>query len=138
LLGNNFYLHNLFDTSLTNRPNLERETVLSLYRQKDSLEKIFDVLKNEFDGKRLRGHSQSIVEARLFIKFLALILYSLLTQKMKSSNLFKLFSIKEIFYELKKLKIISINSQYFYLSELSKKQKDIFSKLAIKIPSLSS
>lgn len=133
------YLENKgFVILLTNRPNLGRESVLSFYRQKDSLEKIFDVLKNEFDGKRLRGHSQAIVEARLFIKFLALILYSLLTQKMKSSNLFKLYSIKEIFYELKKLKIISINSQHFYLSEISKKQKDIFSKLAIKTPSLSS
>lgn len=57
---------------------------------------------------------------------------------MKSSDLFKLFSIKEIFYELKKLKIISINSHHFYLSELSKKHKTIFSKLSLKTPSLSS
>lgn len=123
---------------LANNTNLNQEQVLTLYRQKDSLEKIFDVLKNEFDGNRLRAHSQSVVEARLFIKFLALILYSLLSHKMKSSDLFKLFSIKEIFYELKKLKIISINSHHFYLSELSKKHKTIFSKLSLKTPSLSS
>jgi transposase len=122
---------------LSNKTTLNHLQVLSLYRQKDSLEKIFDVLKNEFDGNRLRAHSQSIVESRLFIKFLALILYSLLSHKMKSSNLFNLFSIKEIFYELKKLKIISINSHCFYLSELSKKQKTIFSKLSLKTPSLS-
>ena len=55
---------------------------------------------------------------------------------MKISNMFKLYSIKEIFYELKKLRIISINSSQFYLSEISKKQKEIFSKLDIQIPSL--
>lgn len=121
---------------LASKPNLARESVLSLYRQKDYLEKIFDILKNEFDGKRLRCHSQASMEARLFIKFLALILYSALTKKMKISNMFKLYSIKEIFYELKKLRIISINSSQFYLSEISKKQKEIFSKLDIQIPSL--
>ena len=121
---------------LASKPNLARESVLSLYRQKDYLEKIFDILKNEFDGKRLRCHSQASMEARLFIKFLSLILYSALTKKMKISNMFKLYSIKEIFYELKKLRIISINSSQFYLSEISKKQKEIFSKLDIQIPSL--
>ena len=45
------------------------------YRQWDGVEKIFDVVKNEMDGGRLRAHSQYNIDGRLFIKFIALIIY---------------------------------------------------------------
>jgi transposase len=66
---------------LTNHPELDHVKILELYRRKDYLEKIFDVLKNEFDGKRLRGHSKDVINGRLFIKFISLILYSALANK---------------------------------------------------------
>ena len=56
---------------LTNHPDLDRAKILELYRRKDYLEKTFDVLKNEFDGKRLRGHSKDAINGRLFIKFIS-------------------------------------------------------------------
>jgi hypothetical protein len=52
---------------LTNHTDLNREKILELYRRKDYLEKTFDVLKNELDGKRLRGHSKDVINGRLFI-----------------------------------------------------------------------
>jgi transposase len=58
---------------LTNRSKLKQEDILDLYRKKDHIEKIFDILKNEFDGKRLRSHSKETLDGRLFIKFIALI-----------------------------------------------------------------
>ena len=61
---------------LTNHNGLEREKILTLYRRKDFIEKIFDVLENEFDEKRLRSSSKDAVEGRLFLKFLSVILYS--------------------------------------------------------------
>ena len=72
---------------LTNRMDLNREKILELYRRKDYLEKIFDVLKNEFDGKRLRGHSKDVINGRLFIKFISLILYSALANIMRENDL---------------------------------------------------
>jgi len=62
---------------LTNHSGLAREKILDLDRQKDYLEKTFDVLKNEFDGKRLRGSSKDAVEGRLFIKFITRLLQRL-------------------------------------------------------------
>jgi len=38
-------------------------------RDKDQVEKIFDLLKNEMGSDRLRAHSQFNTEARLFINF---------------------------------------------------------------------
>ncbi len=86
---------------LTNQSTLGHTKILELYRHKDYLEKLFDLLKNEFDGKRLRGSTKDTVEGRLFLKFLSLILYSALSNTMREQHLFKGYSIRELMYELK-------------------------------------
>jgi transposase len=121
---------------LTNRLGLNREKILELYRRKDYLEKIFDVLKNEFDGKRLRGHSKDVINGRLFIKFISLILYSAIANIMREKDLFKHYSIKELLYELKKLRIVEMYNGASYLTEISKRQREIFNKLEVKIPTI--
>jgi len=73
---------------LTNHNGLEREKILTLYRRKDFIEKIFDVLENEFDEKRLRSSSKDAVEGRLFLKFLSVILYSAFGNIMREQHLF--------------------------------------------------
>jgi transposase len=119
---------------LTNHTDLDRAKILELYRRKDYLEKTFDVLKNEVDGKRLRGHSKDVINGRLFIKFISLILYSALANKMREKDLFKHYSIKEIMYELKKLRIVEMHNGLSYLTEISKRQRELYSKLEVKTP----
>lgn len=121
---------------LTNHSTLEHSRILELYRHKDYLEKLFDMLKNEFDGKRLRGSTKDTVEGRLFLKFLSLILYSALGNIMREQHLFKQYSIREIMYELKKLRIVEMSNDTSYLTEVSKRQRKIFEKFDVKIPSL--
>jgi transposase len=119
---------------LTNHHDLDRAKILELYRRKDYLEKTFDVLKNEVDGKRLRGHSKDVINGRLFIKFISLILYSALANKMKEKDLFKHYSIREIMYELKKLRIVELHNGTSYLTEISKRQRELYSKLEVETP----
>lgn len=118
---------------LTNRLKLRREDILDLYRKKDHVEKIFDILKNEFDGKRLRSHSKETIDGRLFIKFIALILYTSLEKTIKKDEL-KQYSVREIIYELKKIKIVEMCDGNLYLTEISKRQKDIFKAFNVEIP----
>lgn len=47
---------------------------LRSYRQKDAIEKGVDDLKNDLDMKRLRIHSNTAMDGRIFIQFVALIL----------------------------------------------------------------
>jgi transposase len=121
---------------LTNHQELGRETILDLYRHKDYLEKAFDVLKNEFDGKRLRSGSQETVEGRLFVKFISLILYSAVGNKMREQRLFKRYSIREIMYELKKIRIVEMNNGKSFLTEVSKRQREIFNTFDVEIPKI--
>ena len=117
---------------LTNIKSMDKIDVLDYYRKKDNVEKIFNVVKNEMDGDRLRVHSQYNTEGRLFLKFIALIIYMEISKVMKNKKLFEKYTVKEMFSELKKLKIIQIGNSEPFLSELSKRQKFIFKAFDIK------
>jgi len=54
---------------LTNQKEWTKSDILSLYRSQDLLEKLFDVLKNEINGKRLRVSSRAGAEGRIFLSF---------------------------------------------------------------------
>ena len=52
---------------LTSNGSFGREELLSLYRRKEAIEKMFDVMKNELDGARLRVNSRGALEWRIFL-----------------------------------------------------------------------
>jgi transposase len=119
---------------LTNDRNLGREDLLSLYRRKDALEKMFDVIKNELECGRLKVSSREAMEGRLFLTYLSLIIYSALSQVMKEQDLYKSYTLSEVIYELKKLRVVTLNSGKSYLTEISKKQRMLFEKFGVPIP----
>ncbi|MEK7732647.1 MAG: transposase, partial [Planctomycetota bacterium] len=94
--------------------------------------------KNEMDGDRLRVHSQYNSDGRLFIKFISLILYSEVARTVKEKKLFDTYTLKELFAELKKLKITQIQQHEPFLSEVSKKQRVIFDAFGIQEEALHS
>ena len=116
----------------SNQSNLQKTQVLDNYRQKDTVEKMFDIVKNELDGDRLRTHNDNTTAGKLFVRFIALILYAEISRTMKKTNLFKKFSVKELIAELKKLKQTKIKGEKTIFSELSKSQKIIFKAFKIK------
>ncbi len=111
----------------------DSEEALQLYRAKDSVEKAFDNIKNELDIKRLRVHSDDAMSGRIFISFIALVLVSWLDKKMKEKNLYKNYTQEEVMWELKRLKIIELGEKNI-LSEISKKQNDLFKQLEVPLP----
>jgi transposase len=118
---------------LSNKKNIDKSYILDCYRQKDSIEKMFDVLKNEFDGNRLRVHSNINMEGKLFVKFISLIVYMKISQIMNKNKLFEKYSLKEMLLELKKIKQTIISNHQPIISEVSKKQKEILEIFDIKI-----
>ncbi|MHA2219010.1 MAG: IS1634 family transposase [Candidatus Hodarchaeales archaeon] len=94
---------------LTNQQGMDKVDVLTYYRKRDFVEKIFDVVKNEIDGDRLRAHSNYSMHGRLFIKFISLIIHTEISKAMKKKKLFEKYSVKELLAELKKIKVIKID-----------------------------
>ncbi len=89
------------------------------------------------DGKRLRTHNDHTTAGKLFVLFIALAIYSEIIRVMNQQKLFKTYTVKELLYELKKIKINSIaENGKPIVSEISKKQKLIYKNFDIDFSQL--
>jgi len=108
---------------------------LQIYRDKDVVEKCFDDLKNQLDMKRLRMHSSTTVDGRLFVQFIALIFISALRNEMRSNDLMELYTVRELLQEMETLTKIKYSGKYGQIfTELTKSQRKILKSLQIEIP----
>ena len=102
---------------------MDKISILENYRNRDNVEKVFDLLKNEMDGNRLRAHNSYNSDARLFIKFISLIIQSEIIRTMKNKKLFKKYTLHEMLANLRKIKLTKIDNDKFILSEVSKQNR---------------
>ena len=109
------------------------EVILNLYRSKEGIERAFRNIKSELEGLPLRVHKEETLQGYLFITFLSLIIRSYLLNRMRESGLGKKISLKGLFISLRKLKWVDFEN-ISYLTEISKKQKDILQALNILVP----
>ncbi len=109
------------------------DEVLSLYRERDEVEKKFDDLKNELEAMPLRVHKIETLQGLLFIFFVSLIMRAILLRKARESELLDKKSIEEILLELGKLRAVKVGGKW-RLTEISKKQRTILEKMMIGIP----
>ena len=84
---------------------------MEIYRSKDAAEKNFDDLKNDLDIKRLRIHTQSAMDGRIFIQFIALILTTRLREIMRENNWFQNHNLQEVIEEMKSIREVSIEGK---------------------------
>lgn len=113
---------------VTNSEGATPQERLGAYRQKDRVEKVYDTLKNGLSEKRLRTHSAEAMHGKMFVTFISLILQTDLTNKLYGSKLSKKYTVPEALLELSKIRLFkrSVSSQPSFLSEISKKQRDLF------------
>ncbi len=112
----------------------DSDEALQVYRNKDSVEKCFDDLKNRLDMKRLRVHSAPVMESRIFVQFISLIYLSELRNMMRRSGLDKKYSARDILLEMETLSEITYSGKYGKIyTEATKQQKEILDKFNISL-----
>ena len=105
----------------------DKVRALEVYRNKDSVEKCFDDLKNDLDMKRIRMHSAAAMEGRIFIQFISLLITTRLKQVMNEAGWFKDYDLQEVLNEMKTVRTVSIlGSRKKYTTELTQFQRQIF------------
>ena len=72
---------------MTNDPHLTYSEMLALYRKKDTLEKRFEVTKQDLKVRPLHVHSDERIQAMLLINLIALLAYSLLERQAEQAGL---------------------------------------------------
>ena len=109
------------------------DEVLSLYRERDEVEKKFYDLKNELEVMPLRVQKVETLQGLLFIFFISLILRAILLRRAREAKLLDKSSIEEILMELSKLRAVKVGGKW-RLTEVSKKQRMILEKMEISVP----
>lgn len=112
--------------------------LIEIYRNRDTVEKSFENLKNDLDFKRLKTHTNKTTDGKVFVGFLALILRSCLTGKIKASEKTSKLTIERVLRELRKIKLVTLSDEQNALMPLTSVQKTILNALGIPLEKLQS
>ena len=123
--------------ALITNEKMDAMTALHLYRMKDVVEKGFGNLKERLNLRRLLVSSERSLDGKIFTEFIALILISHLTQKMKKSELNKKYTMNQLLDKLDVIECFEEPGHSLKIGEILEKQEDIFKNLDIKIPASS-
>ena len=97
---------------------------LSIYRDRDSIEKAFRTLKTDLDIFPTRKMKESIILGTVFVFFLSLIIRNALMRRMIASGLIKRYSLEMMLLELEKLHAIEDQNGNLAELERTRKQKE--------------
>jgi transposase len=111
----------------------DANSVLSIYRNKDIIEKSFSNLKNRLNLRRTSVHSYGNLEGSLFIQFIALILTFYIHNIMKNNNLYKNYTLETLLDELDIIERFEYEPSVFHYGEITTKQVDLFKYFGIDI-----
>jgi transposase len=106
-------------------------TCLTLYRERDEIEKSFKELKNEIDILPLNTHGEKTTRGFIFVAFLSLIIRTKLMNMMREAGLLDKYSVELLILQLDKFRKITLADGQVISTEMTKKQRDIFQALKL-------
>ncbi len=109
---------------------------LDLYRNKDLVEKAFGNLKERLNFKRTLVSSESSLNGKVFVEFIALIYLSYIKKKMQGHNLFSQWTLQGLLDELDVIECFETPGYSPIIGEMTKRQLDIYIAMGVEPPSL--
>lgn len=106
-------------------------TALSLYRERDEIEKEIEMMKSDLEILPLNTHKDSTTSGFIFVVFVALILRSRLLRMMTEAGLLKKYSVSSLLLELEKFRKITLADGQVMNTEMTKKQRVILEALNV-------
>ena len=106
-------------------------TALSLYRMRDVVEKAFWNVKERLNLRRTMTSSESSLEGKLFVEFVALIYLSYIQKKMEEKGLFATYTLHELLDELDVIECFMEPGKAPIQGEILKKQEQIYRDMEV-------
>jgi transposase len=106
---------------------------IQIYRSKDVVEKGFLRMKNCLDLGRLRVHSDSHMQNKLFIGFVALIIMAHIHKVMTDNGMYESMTLKKLLKTLERFRVQYINGQKI-IYPITLEQKNIFDAFGMPYP----
>ncbi|MGC8645561.1 MAG: IS1634 family transposase [Thermoplasmata archaeon] len=110
----------------------DAQYILSEYRKRDSLEKMFPSPKTFAGGEPLRVQSMDALRGHMFVNLIALAIRSRILAYMRSSGLLTKYSVEKVFLEMHKLRKVILQDGKEITTEITGKQREILEAFGIK------
>lgn len=107
---------------------------LELYRNKDLVEKAFGNLKERLNLRRTAVSSESALEGKLFVQFVALIYLSYIKKQMSEKRLYQDYTLQELLDELDVIEAFEHPGRALRVGEVTKKQEELYRTLGVVPP----
>ena len=104
---------------------------IRLYRTRDVIEKAFWNIKERLNLRRTLTSSESALEGKLFVEFIALIYLSYIKKKMEDTGLFSKYTMDELMDELDVIECFQTPGKAPTQGEVLKKQEQIYRDLGV-------
>lgn len=106
-------------------------TAIRLYRMRDIVEKAFWNVKERLNLKRTLTSSESSLEGKLFVEFVALIYLSYIKKRMEEAGLFSRYTMHELLDELDVIECFTEPGKAPIQGEVLKKQEQLYRDLGV-------
>ena len=116
---------------ILSRSPLDWRECLTVYRERDCIEKAFRTLKQDIQVMPLNVKKESTLRGFLFVTFLSLILRMRLLKLMKDASLLDEYTLEGLLMELSKIKKVQLATGETITTEISKKQRTILDALGL-------
>ena len=107
---------------------------LETYRIKALVEKAFGNLKERLNMRRTTVSSDSALEGKLFVQFIALIYLSYIKKQMSDQGLYKTYTMQQLLDELDVIECFEQPGCAMRIGEITKKQEALYHKLDVVPP----
>lgn len=120
--------------ALISNEKMDSMTALSLYRNKDVVEKAFGNLKERLNLRRTLVSSEQSLNGKLFVEFVALIYLSFINKKMHDTGLYKEFTMSSLLDKLDVIECFQRAGRKLTVGEILEKQQFIYDSFGFRSP----
>lgn len=121
--------------ALMTNEKMDAITALTLYRNKDMVEKAFGNIKERLNLRRLLVSSEKSLDGKLFVAFVALIYLSYLKKQMQDKGMFKDYTMQSLLDKLDVIECFENPGHDLRIGEILNKQKQIYESMGVETPS---
>jgi len=123
--------------ALITNEKMDAFTALHLYRMKEVVEKAFGNIKERLNMRRLLFKSEKCLDGKIFTEFIVLILISHFDRKIKETDLYKSYTMRQLLDKLDVLECFESENRKLGIGELLEKQANIYETLGVALPTSS-
>lgn len=105
---------------------------LQIYRGRDVVEKGYENIKDRLDCGRLKVSSETSLDGKLFVVFIAQIFLAFVKKKMEDAGLYGKYTLHKVFDELDTIESFSVSGEKTIIGEITKKQEQLYIDLGVK------